>query len=69
MQGQWARESMQNRTYFRRQKLQKALEKAIRWQQDIETQPIRINGNNYFGPHKWIICLLGSDAYTVDDFI
>ena len=54
---------------FRRQKLQKALEKAIDWQQAVETKAELINGNTYFGPHKWIICLLGSDVYPVNDFI
>ena len=62
-------ETVQNRAVFRRQKLQQALEKAIQWQQAIETEQIRINRNTYFGPHKWIICLLGSDSYPVNDFI
>ena len=28
-----------------------------------------MNGHNYYGPHKWIVCLIGSDAYTVKDFM
>ena len=60
---------MQNRGVYRRQKFQEALEKAIQWQEAIETERIHINGKTYFGPHKWIICLLGSDVYPVDDFI
>ena len=54
---------------YRRQKFQEALVKAIQWQEAIETERICINGKTYFGPHKWIICLLGSDVYRVDDFI
>lgn len=23
----------------------------------------------YIGPHKWIVCLIGSEAYTVSDFM
>ena len=66
---QWNEENVNSRTFFRRQKFQQALEKAIQWQRAIENEHIRINNYNYLGPHKWIICLLGSDIYPVDNFI
>ena len=28
----------------------------------------RINGHTFKGPHKWIICLLGDDVYSVNNF-
>ena len=27
------------------------------------------NGYNYVGPHKWIVCLIGSSAYSVQLFL
>ena len=69
MKEKWIEETYQNRAIYRRQKFKKALKKAMQWQEAIGTERIRINGKTYFGPHKWIICLLGSDVYPVDDFI
>ena len=28
-----------------------------------------VNEHNYYGPHKWIVCLIGSDTYKVNDFL
>ena len=27
-----------------------------------------MNDRLYIGPHKWIVCLIGGDCYTVEDF-
>ena len=29
----------------------------------------KINGHTYYDPHKWIICLLGSDMFMVNNFM
>lgn len=51
-------------------KLHKALVQALEWQQSIEdTKVIKENNRVFYGPHKWIICMLGSDDYTVRAFI
>ena len=38
------------------------------WQDRIDDEPVVINNHTYFGPHKWIVCLLGSDRYDVSNF-
>ena len=35
----------------------------------IENTTETVNDHVYFGPHKWIVCLIGADSYTVQDFI
>lgn len=50
-------------------RLEKALEKALAWQANLEDTKEAVNNNVYVGPHKWIVCLIGSDVYTVGDFI
>ena len=49
--------------------LEIALEKAYGWQQKIMDSAKKINGHTYFDPHKWIICLLGSDMFMVTNFM
>ena len=58
-----------DRTVFRRQQLEFALTKAMEWQQSIEDNSERINGHTYYGPHKWIVCILGSDIYPIAEFM
>ena len=53
----------------KQKRLEKALERALTWQSTVEDKTQVVNGNVYVGPHKWIVCLIGSDAYTVQDFI
>ena len=54
---------------FSESKLQEALDKAMTWQQEIEDSTIRINNYTYFSPHKWIVCLIGSDTHNIGKFI
>jgi len=50
-------------------RLELALKKALKWQTTIaEETRVDHNGHTYYGPHKWIICLIGSDAYSVSTF-
>ena len=46
-------------------KLQFALETALEWQEGIENTVVTKNGYNYVGPHKWIVCLIGSSSYSI----
>ena len=57
------------KTRSRRKKLELALQKASDWLDAIEDTPEKINEHIYFGPHKWIVCLLGSSIYTVRNYI
>lgn len=50
-------------------KLQHALQMALDWQDGIENTSEYINGYQYVGPHKWIVCLIGSTEYTVQLFL
>ena len=50
-------------------KLQHALQMALDWQDGIENTTELINGYQYVGPHKWIVCLIGSTEYTVQLFL
>lgn len=52
-------------------RLSNALVQALEWQNTKieDTKLIKENNHVYYGPHKWIVCLLGSDDYTVRDFI
>ena len=36
---------------------------------NIEDTREKVNDKVYVGPHKWIVCLIGSDSYTVKDFM
>ena len=36
---------------------------------NIEDTREKVNDRVYVGPHKWIVCLIGSDIYTVQDFM
>lgn len=46
-----------------------ALETALNWQSClVEDSSEQINGITYTGPHKWIVCLLGSDDQGVSNF-
>ena len=57
----------QGAKYDRR--LEIALEKAMHWQMNnVENEKVEYNGHTYHGPHKWIVCLIGSDAYSVNTF-
>ena len=62
-------------------RFQKALEKAYDWQNRLvldynEVHPktkdkqewARDKKYTYVGPHKWIVCLLGSDIYNTNNF-
>ena len=51
-------------------RLEIALEKALEWQiKLVEDTPVTINNKTYVGPHKWIVCLIGSDIYMVNDLL
>ena len=51
-------------------RLEIALEKALEWQVKlVEDTPITVNNRTYVGPHKWIVCLIGSDIYMVNDLL
>ena len=52
----------------KQKRLEKALEKAYQWQDKIEDKKMKVNDKTYVGPHKWIVCLIGGDCYTVEDF-
>ena len=34
----------------------------------IEDKKIKMNDRLFIGPHKWIVCVIGGDCYTVEDF-
>ena len=44
------------------------MEKALQWQTALEGEPVEVHGHAYRGPHKWIVCLVGSDSYAVKQF-
>lgn len=47
-------------------RLERALELAYEWQNTIvPNYDVEINERVYVGPHKWIVCLLGDDAYSI----
>lgn len=50
-------------------RLHKALDLALEWQNSVEDTRETVDNHVYYGPHKWIICLLGSDDYNVQNFI
>jgi len=50
-------------------RLELALKKAFKWQtSNVEETKVEYNDHMYYGPHKWIICLIGSDSYSVSTF-
>lgn len=56
----------QNKTIM----LERALQKAFDWQNTLVPDYERtVNGKVYVGPLKWIVCLLGDDAYPVNQFL
>ena len=60
-----------DRTRFNRiYRLEKALTKALNWQMTrVQDKKVVINDHTYFDPHKWIVCLIGSDLFSVSRFI
>ena len=55
---------------IRKRRLEKALFLALDWQRTlVDEHQVIINKNNYYGPHKWIICLLGQGNYFVKQFL
>jgi len=51
-------------------RLSSALVQAFEWQSSkIVDDKVVVRNHVYYGPHKWIICLLGSDDFNVKDFI
>ena len=56
--------------FNRRGRLEKALTKALDWQMTrVENKEVIINNHKYFDPHKWIVCLIGSDFFPVNRFL
>ena len=54
----------------RQDRLEKALEKALDWQMTkVEDKKVVINNHPYYDPHKWIVCLIGSDIFPVSGFL
>ena len=50
-------------------RLEVALKKAMKWQTTlVEDTKTNHNGHTYYGPHKQIVCLIGSDIYSVNTF-
>ena len=49
-------------------RLELALEKAYEWQNSskVDNYSVEKHGRTYYGPHKWIICLLGDDIYSIN---
>merc|ERR1711957_214472 len=47
-------------------RLNQSLLKAIEWQHNIATEKVQHLGHEYDNPHKWIICLLGDDNFTLN---
>ena len=35
----------------------------------VQNKKITVNSNVYYDPHKWIVCLIGSDSYPVKNFL
>ena len=46
------------------------MKKAYEWQNShrIEDFAVTKHGKVYYGPHKWIVCLLGDEVYSVNLF-
>ena len=42
---------------------------ALEWQRSLATQTTVVNGTTYFGPHKWIICLVSRGNYHIKQFL
>ena len=57
-----------DKSWTKQKRLENALNLALDWQNKVENETISVNGHTYVGPHKWIVCIIGSDAYTVEDF-
>lgn len=50
-------------------RLERALEKAYEWQNTMVSNfEQEVHEKIYVGPHKWIICLLGDDVYSINQF-
>ena len=50
-------------------RLESALEKAYEWQNTLVPNfEVTTHNNVYIGPHKWIVCLLGDDIYSINQF-
>ena len=50
-------------------RLERALEKAYDWQNNlVQNFQTTVNNKIYIGPHKWIVCILGDDVYSVNQF-
>ena len=50
-------------------RLESALEKAYDWQNNMVNNYQVVNNDQiYIGPHKWIVCLLGGDVYSINQF-
>ena len=48
-------------------RLERALEKAYDWQNNlVQNFQTTVNNKIYIGPHKWIVCILGDDVYSVN---
>ena len=62
-------EFQNNYAHGRKAIMEQALEKALQWQTSIENETEVVNGRTYVGPHKWIVCLVGSEAYSVKQFM
>ena len=58
-----------HRATFEWEQLEIALQKALAWLSNIDDTTEVVNDHIYFGPHKWIVCLLGSRIYTMRNFI
>jgi hypothetical protein len=42
---------------------------ALEWQRTLSSQRTVVNGITYYGPHKWIICLVGNGNYHIKQFL
>lgn len=64
-------ENLHERVRAKQKRLETVLKEAMRWQEEIQDKEVRkqSHGHAYLKPHKWIVCLIGSDAYSVKDFI
>ena len=50
-------------------RLERALELAFEWQNtQVPNYEQEVNERVYYGPLKWIVCLLGDDVYSISQF-
>ena len=63
-------EDHQKNNFSSKHRLENALDIAYQWQtQNVGETVTDKKGKRYYGPHKWIVCLLNKKDYKVKNFI